>query len=65
MRFNSEEAAFDYWEEAYYFSGGGYEGPGVNFDGRVSMFKDWVADHDISWLSREQQAIIGDWNNGQ
>ena len=53
MRFESEDAAFEYWEAAYYMSGGGYEGKGVSFDGRVEIFKDWVEDQGITYLDQD------------
>ena len=58
MRFNSEDSAWSYWQDAYYLSGGGYEGLGVSFDGQVEMFKEWVDDQGISWLSEEDQDVI-------
>ena len=53
MRFNTEQDAYEYWEECYYLSGGGYEGIGVNCDGRVTMFKDWVDDQGVTWLDED------------
>lgn len=62
MRFNSEDDAYTYWEEAYYMSGGGYEGKGLSFDGRVEMFNDWVDDQAISWLDEESQQFLREWD---
>lgn len=61
MRFNSEDDAFEYWQEAYYMSGGGYEGRGTSFNDQVDMFCDWVDDAGITWLDDEQQQIIREW----
>lgn len=48
MTFNSEDEAFEYWqEEVYYGSGEGYVGLGRNFDDQVDMFKEWLNEYEI------------------
>ncbi len=61
MKFNSEEDAFEYWQEAYYLSGGGYESTGRSYDDRVDMFNDWVDDQGVEWLDDELREIIDTW----
>lgn len=55
MRFFSEDDAWQYWQEAYYFSGGGYEGVGRNEAAQMDMFRDWVDDQGVTWLDEEDQ----------
>jgi hypothetical protein len=62
MIFNSEEDAYQYWEESYYLSGGGYEGTGLSYDGRVELFNDWVDDQAVSWLDDDTQQFIREWD---
>ena len=50
MRFNSEDDAWDYWQETvYYGSGEGYVGLGRCFDDQVDMFKEWLEEEAILW----------------
>lgn len=57
MKFNSEDDAYEWWEEAYYFSGG-YE---EDFGEKMYMFYNWVDDQGVTWLDEETREFIEDW----
>lgn len=58
VRFKNEDEAWEWWEEAYYFSGGGYEPPGHSFDMKVNIFRDWVEDQGVTYLDEELSDFI-------
>lgn len=44
MIFKNEDEAWEYWQDMYYTSGGGYEGTGHSFDVQVDIFKEWLTE---------------------
>lgn len=54
MKFKDENEAFEYWQNMWYESGQGYEAVGRSFNDQVDMFKDWVAEENISWNNNLQ-----------
>ncbi len=56
MIFNSEEDAYQYWEEAYSLSGD------VAHLDRRELFNDWVDDQAVSWIDEDTQQFIREWD---
>jgi len=48
MNFNTEDDAWEYWENNWYESGKGYEGGGENTSRQVDMFNDWKEEEGIT-----------------
>lgn len=54
MKFNSQNDAYDHWEQTYYFHGGFNRSD----SDRWAMFADWVEDRGITWLDEEDRKFI-------
>lgn len=52
MRFNSEEAARDYWEGLNLYYG---------LNNAHATFQSWVEDNNVSWLDDNLQKFLDEW----
>ena len=63
MRFNSETAAWEYWQQAYMLSGGDLEV--IPFDELAVKFHEWVKREGVTWLDEETRIFIDTWENSE
>jgi len=56
MEFKSENDAWEYWQNCWYESWGGYEGAGRSLSDQEDMFKDWLEYEGIGWHDNDKKS---------
>ena len=54
--FKTQDVAWEYWQNCWYESWGGYEGAGRSLSDQEDMFKDWLEYEGIGWHDNDKKS---------